>query len=58
MIVTFGAIFWVALVFVAILVAGKKNRSRFGWGLMTALVPIVVLILVFLPDNTGGGLPA
>ncbi len=55
MIATFGVILWIALVFVAILVAGKKRRSRIGWGLLTAFVPLVVLVLFFLPDKAGSG---
>lgn len=49
---------WLVLAAVAAIVARAKNRSGFGWFLLTCLLPLLVLVVVALPRRDPGATKA
>lgn len=43
-----GVVIYIAIVICAVILAGRKGRSAFGWGLLCAVIPLAILILLCL----------
>jgi hypothetical protein len=51
-------IVWIALIFITMNIAGSKNRSPLGFGLLAVFLPIIALIIVLIinPGKPGAAL--
>ncbi len=43
-----SVIIYLALIFVTINIAGKKNRSQLGFGIFAVFLPLIALIVVLI----------